>query len=296
MSRMPPHVAKGLHWRLCLAAYALVCAVPCLAQIDLGFPKQPEREVRLPGPGILRGAKLYSPAGAGPFPAIVLSHTCSGLQQHIFEWAQRFLRAGYVVLIVDHLGPRKLDGNCPPNNRVSVIQYAEDDVAAMKHLRSLPYVDGKRIVEVGLSYGGMAALRLASEKFRKMFVGNERFAAVVSLYPWCNRQGGATYQDYQWNFYDDTTTPLLVLIGEDDESNPQSCVQQAKQNAEMGMPVEIRLFPDTTHAFDHSLWGDKPVEVQYGLRTVTYRYNRQSVEKSWELIVDFLKRRVDDAR
>lgn len=296
MNRGPAHEAKSTAWRLCLAAHLLFFAAPCLAQINLGFPTEPEREVRLPGPGILKGARLYSPNGEGPFPAVVLSHTCSGLQQHVLEWAQRFLRAGYVVLVVDHLGPRGLSGNCPPHNRVSVIQYAEDDVAAMKHLRALPYVNGERIVEVGFSYGGMAALRLASEKFRKNFVGNERFAAVISFYPWCNRQGGAGYQDYQWNFYDDTTTPLLVLIGENDDSDPRSCVQQAKQNSEMGMPVEIRLFPDTTHAFDHSLWGDRPIEVQYGPRTVTYRYNRQSVEKSWELIVDFLKRRVDGTR
>ena len=281
-----------------LAALAFACAVaaPCMAQVDRAFPSQPETAVKLPGPGILKGAKLYAPEGAGPFPAVVLSHTCSGLQQHVFEWAQRFLRAGYVVLVADHLGPRGLGNNCPPNNRVSVIQYAEDDVAAMKHLRALPFVDGKRIVEVGFSYGGMAALRLASEKFRKNFVGNERFAAVVSFYPWCNRQGGAGYQDHQWNFYDDTTTPLLVLIGADDDSDPRSCIEQAKQNAEMCMPVEYRLLPDTTHAFDHSLWGDKPVEVDYGRRTVTYRYNKQSVDTSWALIVDFLKRQVDGAR
>jgi dienelactone hydrolase len=279
-----------------LAVLACAGTAPSVAQVELGFPQQPEREVKLPGPGIVKGAKIYAPEGPGPFPAIVLSHTCSGLQQHVFEWAQRFLRIGYVVLVVDHLGPRGLSNNCPPNNSVSVIKYAEDDVAAMKHLRALPYVDSKRIVEFGLSYGGMAALRLASEKFRRNFVGNERFAAVVSLYPWCNRQGGQGYQDHQWNFYDDTTTPLLVLIGEDDDSDPRSCVEQAKQNAEMGMPVEIRLFPDTTHAFDHSLWGGKPVEIQYGRRNVTYRYNKQAVDAAWDSMVDFLKRRVDGAR
>jgi dienelactone hydrolase len=139
----------------------------------------------------------------------------------------------------------------------------------------------------------MAGLRLASEKFRATYVGNERFAAVVSFYPWCNQHSGQGYQDHQWNFYDDTTTPLLVLLGADDDSSPRSCIEQATQNAAMGMPVEYRVFPETTHAFDHSLWGDKPVAIQYGPRTVTYRYNKQSVEESWKLIVDFIKRRVD---
>ena len=273
-----------------LTTLALTCATQCIAQVDLAFPGKPKREVKLPGLGILRGAKLYAPQGAGPFPVILISHTCAGLQQHAFEWAQRFLSAGYAVLVVDHVGPRGLTSNCPPYNRVSVTQYAQDDVMAMKHLRALPFVDGKRIVQVGLSYGAMAGLRLASEKFRATYVENERFAAVVSFYPWCNQYSGQGYQDHQWNFYDDTTTPLLVLLRADDDSSPRSCIEQATQNAAMGMPVEYRVFPETTHAFDHSLWGDQPVAVQYGYRTVTYRYKRQSVEASWALIVDFLKR------
>jgi dienelactone hydrolase len=277
-----------------LAAFA--CATPCFAQVDLAFPTQPEREVKLPGRGVFLGARLYAPEGAGPFGAIVISHTCATLRQHIFEWAQRFLGAGYVVLVVDHLGPRGVTNNCPPNNNVSVTDYAQDDVAGLKHLRTLPFVDGKRIVQVGLSYGAMAGLRLASDKFRARSLGNERFAAVVSLYPWCNGQGGPRYQDHQWNFFDDTTTPLLLLLGaDDDDADPRSCVEQATRNAASGLPVEYKVFPATTHAFDHSLMGDKPAQFQYGQRTVTHRYNKQAVDASWELIVDFIKRRVDGA-
>ena len=59
------------------------------------------------------------------------------------------------------------------------------------------------------------------------------------------------------------------------------------------MPVECHVFAGTTHAFDHSLMGDKPVVFNYGCRIVTQRYNKQAVDTSWELIVDFIKRRVD---
>jgi len=44
-----------------LAALAFIIATPCFAQVDLAFPSKPEREVKLPGPGILKGAKLYAP-------------------------------------------------------------------------------------------------------------------------------------------------------------------------------------------------------------------------------------------
>jgi hypothetical protein len=33
-----------------------------------------------------------------------------------------------------------------------------------------------------------------------------------------------------------------------------------------------------------------------GPRTVTYRYNKQAVDESWKLILDFIKRRIDGAR
>lgn len=276
----------------CLAALAFSCATPCSAQVDLAFPQQPEREVKLPGRGAFTGARLYAPEGAGPFPAVVLSHTCGPLRQHIFEWAQRFLAAGYAALIVDHLGPRRMNTNCGSFN-VSVTEYAQDDVAAMRHLRSLPFVDGKRIVQMGFSYGAMAGLREASEGFRVKHLGGERFAAIISVYPWCNQQGGQAYRDHQWNFYDDTDIPLLVLVGaDDDDSDPRSCIDQAKKNAAKGMPVELTVFPGTTHAFDHTWMGDKPITERQGGRTVTYRYNRESVEATWKLTLDFLARRV----
>jgi dienelactone hydrolase len=280
----------------CLAALALASAPPSAAQVDLGFPKLPEHEVKLPGRGAFTGAKLYAPEGPGPFPAVVLSHTCGPLRQHVFEWAQRFLAAGYVVLVVDHLGPRRVETNCG-HFSVSVTAYAQDDVAAMQHLRAMPLVDGKRIAQMGLSYGAMAGLREASASFRAKHLGGERFAAIISLYPWCNQQGGPTYMDHQWNFYDDTDIPLLVLLGaDDDEADPRSCIDKAKQNAAKGMPVEFTVFPGTTHAFDHSLMGDTPMVIQQSRgKTITHRYNREAVEAAWRLALDFLARHLGKA-
>jgi dienelactone hydrolase len=261
--------------------------------VDLRLPKAPEREVKLPGRGAFTGARLYAPEGAGLFPAAVLSHTCGPLRQNIFEWAQRFLAAGYVVLVIDHLGARGLTSNCWPHFSVSVTEYAQDAVAGMRHLRSMTFVDSKRIVMMGFSYGAMAGLRASSKSFREKSLGGESFAAIVSLYPWGNQQAGPWYQDHQWNFYDDTTTPLLLLLGaDDDEADPRSCIDKAKANAAKGMPVEYKVFPGTSHAFDHSLMADKPFVFQQGGRTVTYRYNRESVEAAWRLTLDFLGRHV----
>ena len=267
-------------------AFSVAGVAPANAAVDLGFPQQAEHEVKVPPKGPQTGARLYAPDGSGPFPAVVLSHTSGTLQQHMFQWAKRLLGAGYVVLIVDHLGPRHVNDNT--NYEISVTEYAQDDVAAMRHLRGLAFVDGKHIAQMGFSYGAMAGLREASKSFRDKNLGGEKFAAIVSVYPWCNQQGGKGYKDHQWNFFDDTDLPLLVVVGaDDDDADPRSCIDKARENAAKGMPVELTVLPNTTHAFDHT-WMKNPVVTNQGGRTITNRYNPDAVETTWKVTLDFL--------
>ena len=260
---------------------------PVVAQVNLNLPTEPRHVVDLPRRGPQSGAALFSPPGPGPHPAIVLSHTCAGLLEHVFEWAARAIEAGYVALIIDHLGPRSVKSNCPHNNSVSVTEYAKDAVAGMKHLRSLPFVDGGRIAHMGFSYGAMAGLRAARAAFRSKHLDSERFNAIIAMYPWCNQHEGRG-GDHQTNFFDDTDVPLLLILGEDDdEASPYSCIQQAKKNAERGLPATYKVYPKTTHAFDRSFMKDKPFEQRLGNRTVIYRYNESTVRESWRESVAF---------
>jgi dienelactone hydrolase len=260
--------------------------------VDLGLPKEVHAKVQPPGRGLFQGSYLYAPPGAGPHPALVLSHTCAGVRNHLFEAADLALAAGFVVLTLDHLGPRGHRTTCPPTNPVSVTEYAQDAIAGLKHLKTLPFVDPRRIAHVGFSYGAMAGLRIASASFRKQSLGGEGFAAVVALYPWCNSRnaGGA---DYLYNFFDDTDTPLLLLLGaDDDDTPPATCVEQAEKNAKAGLPVDWKVYPGATHLFDDSLLKDAPFSFQRGGRTITYRYNAQATQESWQAAREFLLRRL----
>jgi dienelactone hydrolase len=262
--------------------FAALLGSPASAQVNLGFPKEPQRNVQIPGPGLVTGSSLFAPAAAGPRPAVVLSHTCGGLRTHVFQWAARLVDAGYVALVIDHFGPRKVTSNCWPKYSFSYNAVAQDAVAGMKHLRTLPFVDGKRIAHMGFSMGAMAGLRSASPSFRRAHLGGERFAAIVSFYPFCAYSG----LEGQENFYGDTDAPLLLLLGEkDDEAAAAPCVQQARALAARGAPVKWIVFPDTTHAFD-----GPSLTRQSGGKTFTYRHNPRAVEEAWRESREFLAR------
>ena len=251
------------------------------------FPTTPQLFAR----PVARAAALYKPEGAGPFPAVVLSHTCSGLSGNLYNWAERFTAAGYVALIIDHLGPRGRKFNCPPYDlNVSVTEFATDAFEALRFLQSQSYVDPRRVVQVGFSQGAMAGLRIASAKFARANFGEGRhFAAVVSLYPHCNGQVGSSNQDHMWNFYDDISTPLLLLLGEeDDEARPDSCIPQARKNVARGQPVAWKLYPKATHAFDIANLAGEPITFQRG--RFTYRGDAQITEQAWQEMKAFLER------
>src|ERR1700759_5804831 len=56
---------------------------------------------------------LRRPEGAGPFPAIVLLHSCNGNWQKLDErWGRQIVPWGYVTLTVDSFGPRGIDNTC----------------------------------------------------------------------------------------------------------------------------------------------------------------------------------------
>jgi hypothetical protein len=57
-------------------------------------------------------AYLSRPKGDGPYPAVVLLHTCAGISKHEGFWVTRLVAQGYVVLTVDSLTPRGMSYIC----------------------------------------------------------------------------------------------------------------------------------------------------------------------------------------
>ena len=226
---------------------AVLFAVGCTASRPV-FPPDPT-------PGTLFRS-LYLPQGAGPFPAVVLLHTCAGVGSNVVQWAHTLRAAGYAALVVDSFAPRGAQSVCG-NWAVTVDEVAMDAFAALRHLRERPEIDRDRIAVIGFSYGGMAALRVASARYRRA-AGTPGFRVAVSLYPVCvspRPDWSAETQERLTNLYGDVETPTLILIGDADVDTPNVAVNCAATVAALrraGRPVDIKLYPGAGHAFDQS--------------------------------------------
>lgn len=255
---------------LLVAALALA-ATPALAYTSSGVTIQSTTEGRpqeLP-------ATLLKPDGAGPFPAVVLMHDCSGLGVRSSgapaRWARELAGAGHAVLIPDSFAPRGYpDGVCTvpitPERfaQVGPVARGIDAYAALAYLRSQPFVDGRRVGVMGGSHGGSATL-LAMVQSRAIPALAEPkrngFAAGIALYPACgarfgewsvSRESGNRGPVTAFSGVYKSIAPLLILIGEKDDWTPADhCQALAERAQKAGQPVGIKIYPGAQHSFDN---------------------------------------------
>lgn len=176
---------------------------------------------------------LFKPAGDGPFPAVVLLHTCGGLQPHVTQTWPRYLTGlGYAVLTFDSYAARGY-GRCfeSPGSRFHQIA---DAFGALEHLRTLPFVDGERVAVMGFSAGGFAINGSIISRNRGR-PGGAAFRAAISLYAGC----------YGMWAYSADDLPTLQIVAEKDHRLAPGCVVMGESTA-----LEVHLLKGAYHAFD----------------------------------------------
>lgn len=190
------------------------------------------------GEGMSIPVSVSKPDGAGPFPAIVMLHDCSGLGPRSSgapaRWAKTLVERGYVVVIPDSFATRGApDGVCLSGSRGNNLgpnRRVQDAFDALGYAQRLPYVDAKRIGVMGGSHGGSTTL---------LTMAQPGFRAGVALYPRCS------LASYSYK----PAAPLLILIGELDDWTPAAdCNRLARE-------VTLKVYPDAHHSFD----SDRPV-------------------------------------
>lgn len=206
-----------------------------------------------PGAPLAIEAVLVRPAGSGPFPAVVQLHGCAGIDAQSFRWARWLAERGYVALVVDSFGPRRLAGDCRSGPDDPPITARFDDAfGALRYLQSRRDVRADRVAVIGWSQGGvyaMAAINGPSlERARARGVAlpsiestTGGFAAGIGVYP-----GGC------FSLVNERVVrPLLVLIGEADDWTPAAkCREMVEAMRGRGADATIVTYPGAYHYFD----------------------------------------------
>lgn len=216
-------------------------------------------------------AFFYLPQGAqkdGKLPAIVYVHGGPESQERANFSAvfQYFLNRGYAILAPNIRGSAGYGKAYMAADNYKKRQDAIRDVAlATDYLKSTGYVNGKKIVIMGGSYGGFMALAQAT-------MNPDLWAAVVDIVgvanwntlfkttgAWRRSHRAAEYGDPEKdpeflksispiNFVDRIKAPLIVIQGANDPRVPKSESDQMVEKVRAkGTPVEYLVFADEGH-------------------------------------------------
>ncbi len=198
-------------------------------------------------PGVVTGWRTR-PAGAPPFPAVVLLHGCHGVSASTARWARWFTAQGYVALVVDSFTTRGISDDCTPRSvELPASARFDDAVGALRYLHRQRDVDPGRIGVIGWSAGGVFAMALVNgpslerQGRRGVTPPAPGVRAAVGVYP-----GGCVSL-----MREHVIRPLLVLIGDADDWTPAGvCAEMVAAMRAGGAPAEIVTYPGAYHYFD----------------------------------------------
>ncbi len=208
--------------------------------------------VRIPIDDGQLDAVLYRPAGPGPFPAVVALHGCGGLWRESgklstrhADWGERLAEAGYVVLMPDSYGSRKLGSQCGVKELTvrASRERVGDAAAARRWLQAREDVLQQKVSLLGWSGGGTTILTAIRSDRRPAGVMPD-FARAIAFYPSCRTQSDSP--DFR------VRLPLLILVGDADDWTPAApCDYLTKAAKARGEPIELVIYPGVLHDFDH---------------------------------------------
>ncbi len=256
-----------------LASFVFIAEAGAQSYVPIAFPDQPVENAN----ELATGTAFGKPAGAGPFPALVILESCSGATADLRRWGQSAMAQGYVVMVVDSMGPR---GSTPRNCNVSPLIRIADAMNARARLESFPFVDKARIGVLGFSVGGHIAQIIAADGTRRAspapgMPALRPFAAAASIYGPCI---GRTPNGMQGVFEDATglNEPLLAQLGDaDTQARPAECVPQYEKMKTAGADIDWVVYPGITHCFDCAgLNGMVAVDAIHG-GSLLFRYDAE---------------------
>jgi dienelactone hydrolase len=198
-------------------------------------------------------ARLFHPAGPGPFPGVILLHTCSGFNETgpIAFYTSMLVQQGYAVAAADSFTARHVVEDCAIG-AVTPLDRARDVFAVAELMATRPDIMASKIGVVGWSHGGRSAVYIARDWSQErplrdsLAAKGAKIAASVGLY-------GENCGDAEKAA---VVTPLLSLLGGRDNTRNDICQVLAAQSNGL---MQVHIYENDFHAFDIPISGTDPM-------------------------------------
>jgi len=207
--------------------------------------------------------------GAGRLPVVVLMHGSSGIGANIEPWVHTFNAMGISTFVIDGFSGRGLTAVGPNQAALGRLNFILDIYRALDILAKHPRVDPERIVLMGFSRGGQAALYASLDRFNKLWnKSGVRFAGYIPFYPDCSTTYAADTEV--------GNRPIRIFHGTPDDYNPvASCKAYVARLKDASRDVVLTEYPDSAHGFDAGLLGLSTVAVSANAQTARHCHIRE---------------------
>ena len=202
-------------------------------------------------PGEPINAYFARPLGPGPFPGVVLVHHMPGWDEWYREVTLKFAYHGYATLSPNlyfragHGTPEDVAAKVRGLGGIPDDQAVGDIEGAMRHLRSLPYLNGKVGVFGTCSGGRHAYLATCRVPGFEALVDCWGGRVVMSKEELTPKQPVAPL-DYTASL----SCPILGLFGDEDRSpTPEQVNLHEQELKKQGKVYEFHRYPNAGHGF-----------------------------------------------
>jgi len=233
-------------------------------------------EVTVPTPDGQIPAYRAVPAGAGPYPVVLVVQEIFGVHEHIKDICRRLAKLGYMA-IAPELYARQGDVSKIKDfqeiiskvvSKVPDEQVMSDLDATVAYVKGTGKGDVARMGVTGFCWGG-----------RIVWLYTAHNPAIKAGVAWYGRLVGQPDPLHPKNPIDlvgSLKAPVLGLYGGDDQGIPVPTVDKMREALKAaGKPSEIVLYPGTPHAF-----------------FADYRpsYRKEKAEDGWKRLLDWFKK------
>jgi dienelactone hydrolase len=207
--------------------------------------------------------------GTGRLPVVVMMHGSSGVNGTSEAWVHQFNSMGISTFVLDGFSGRGITATSTNQALLGRLNLIVDIYRSLEILAKHPRVDPDRIVLMGFSRGGQAALYASENRFQKLWnKSGLQFAGYIPFYPDCST-----------SYVGDTDVadrPVRIFHGTPDDYNPvASCKAFVARLTEANRDVALTEFPDSPHGFDAGLLGLNTTFVSTGAQTVRHCHIRE---------------------